>query len=468
MKACMGLLVLLLLTVSPLRSLAGSGPDCIRECLICAALSDPEQYTEGTMKSMEMIVPGRDNWLFRSSFDLAETFGIPPDSLASFRELVSKLQSRGISLAIVVQPTRGLMHVDKVIQARAPFNHARARASLARFLDQLRQNGVITPDILTLVDEPPAEDYFFRRDHHWTPAGARATARVAAGAIRQTPVHASLTSKAYVTAKSIIIPKDGTMNTALKHVCGNNFGMQFVQGYQTVPAANDASALFGEASAPEVVLLGTSNSANREDERKTFNFAGFLQEYLAIEILNYGLQGSGQDGSFIQYLHSPDYDPSNPPKLIIWELPANYRLDDPLMYRQLIPALSGQCTADRARLSQTTPLPAQPDAEDENRRRRVEVLSNTGRNRAELTGFEGYLDLRFSDPALKEFYVIVYYDNGERDKVWYRRPGIVNGGQYFLSLSRAPQHRSANVLSVFVEPTQAVTAASTLELKLCD
>ena len=40
----------------------------------------------------------------------------------------------------------------------------------------------------------------------------------------------------------------------------------------TVPAGDDLCALFDEQSSQEVVLVGTSNSAARDDDTKNYNF----------------------------------------------------------------------------------------------------------------------------------------------------------------------------------------------------
>lgn len=80
---------------------------------------------------------------------------------------------------------------------------------------------------------------------------------------------------------------------------------------------------------------------------------------------------------------------------------------------------------------------------------------------------KGFLDIRLSDRNVKDFYIIVYYDNGARDKVWFRREAAVGGGQYYLELSRAPEFAGANLLSVFLEPTKAGSAATDVETRLC-
>ena len=454
--------LLLALLLAPSAN-AGANDNCTDlDCLFCAAMQDPNSYLEGNMKLMKELTPGQDRWLFRSEVDLTNSFGMPRNMTREYARLIDALAAKGIELGMILQPTRGLMHRDKVRPDKTQgFDFELARNNYDAYLEQLRQAGALVPDLTQLVDHPPEQEYFFRRDHHWTSDGARATARVVADAILQQPVYQRLRNKQYLTEAGLTQYKDGTLNLALSSLCGNDFGFQYVPGYRTVPAVNDVSALFDEQPDPEVILLGTSNSAARDEENKQFNFDGFLKEYLSIDLLNYALPGAGEYGAMVEYLNSDSYSPEAPPKLILWELPANYTLADPLMYRQLIPAIEGQCEEAETVLARRQERPSLKTAE------RVELLSNTGAGRRALAGYNGYLDIRIGDGNVKDFYIIVYYDNGTRDKVWIRREAIVSGGQYYLELSKASEFRNANLLSVFMEPTETSLTPTSLEVRLC-
>jgi len=432
-------------------------------CLVCEQLADDEHYTEGVMKAMKHITPGHGTWLFRSEYDLSNEFGLPKAFRSDFKRLVSEFNRRGTEVVFVVQPTRGMMHRDKVLEdKRYGFEFSDARENLAGFLKQLRDGGAVVPDVLPLVDNPSENEYFFRRDHHWTPDGAKKTAQIVAASIKSLPAYQDIEPKSYVTEKGTVIPKDGTMNRSLRHICGNNYGMQYVQGYQTVPADSDEDALFGDPADPEVVLVGTSNSAERDDDYKNYNFSGFLKQALEVDILNYALPGAGQEGALLQYLLSDDYLIENPPKILIWELPASYHLDDEKIYRQLIPAIKGGCDASQqVVLSKEHALPALA------KEQRMEILSNTGSTQKQLVNFKGFLELEFSDKNIKDFYVITYFDNGARDKVWFRRTGIVDGGKFYLEVSQDKRFKNANLMSIFIESSEPVEKASTLKAGLC-
>lgn len=437
---------------------------CDQGCLECPGLADPAQYAEGSMKALRMLTPGRDRWLFRSETDFATEFGFPDAGSANqFGRLVKALRQGGTELVMILQPTRGLMQREQLRpEQAAEYDFERARAGLVRFQHQLADANAIVVDMVPLVDQASDMEYFFRRDHHWTPAGAEATAHQVAATLDGLPLAERLPSRDFVTEPGALIRKRGSLNSGLGQICGNHYGHQYLRTYQTRPASQASEAdLFGDAPKPEAVLVGTSNSAARDDEQKHYNFDGFLKEALGTDILNHALPGAGAAGALQQYLHSADYDPDNPPAAILWELPLNYRLEDPLMYRQLLPAVAGQCEGQDVIFQQTSNLP--PLVEHQ----RYEVLSNTGDRHRDLRRLQGYLDLRFSHRGLREFYIITYYDNGERDKVWVRRPAAMDGGQYFLELTRDTELTQANLLSVFIEPTQATDQPSDVEIRLC-
>ena len=434
------------------------------ECLLCDGLTDSSRYAEGVMKAMSQIAPGHDNWLFRSDFDLSSDFGIPQAMVPQFRRLIATFKKLGTEVAMVVQPTRGMLHPDKVRDdKRYGFDPTLSRARLSHFLSQLEEAGAIVPDVTRLLDSPQTEEYFFRRDHHWTPFGARVTAELTVEALLNHPVYEELAEKKFVTEAITKIAKDGTMNRALRQICGNNYGFQYVQGYQTVPADEDgADALFGDSGDPEVVLIGTSNSASRDEAFKNYNFDGFLKEGLSVDILNYALPGAGQEGSLLNYVLSEDFDPEAPPKLIIWEHPVNWRLEDPLMYRELLPAISGGCSHNRKMVTPLTKdLPAMEAGT------RVELYANAGKHQQDFSKQRGFIELNFSDANIRDFYVITYYDNGARDKVWYRRASAVTGGRYMLELSTDANVAGANLLSVFIEPSEPLENEASVEFQLC-
>ena len=432
------------------------------DCLLCPAIDNPQSYPEGNMQLMHMLTPGNDRWLFRSDIDLTNSFGMSTDNLSGFTRLVQEFSSQGIELAMVIQPTRGLMHRDKVRDDyMRDFNFELARENYVKYLGQLRKAGAIVPDLTQLIDNPPADEYFFRRDHHWTSAGAMVTAKLVADELIKHPIYELLPRKKFQTRIGNTQFKDGTLNLALNSLCGNNYGFQYVPGYTTIPEIDNFDQLFDDEPDPEVILVGTSNSASRDAENKQFNFDGFLKDYLRTDLLNFAMPGAGEFGSLIEYLNSTVYSNTNPPRLIIWELPANYQPGSELMYRQLIPAIRGQCSDDSLLFNSVKRIGISVDE-------RIELLNNTGLDRKDLRNLTGgYLDIRTNNRNFKNFYLLIYYDNGQRDKIWIRREAVVSGGQFYLELSDMPEFRNSNLLSVFIEPTEDHAVPTTMEVRLC-
>ena len=83
----------------------------------------------------------------------------------------------------------------------------------------------------------------------------------------------------------------------------------------------------------------------------------------------------------------------------------------------------------------------------------MEVLANAGKQRQQTAGQGSLiLDLTFSHSALKDFYVLAYYDDGQREKVRIRRPGRLDTGRFTLRLD--PPGNGSHLLSVLLQPKQ--------------
>lgn len=437
----------------------------LTDCLICPQLFEESTYARGVLKSLKYITPGKDNWLFRSDIDFNKELHIPEAHLNNFSGMIEALKQTGISLVIMVQPTRGLMHSDKILSEHDfDFSFNESKSSYETLIKQLNSLGAVAPNVLSLLRKDMPHEYFFRRDHHWTPAGARETAKLVAETVKALPVYNDLTKKRFVTEESVLISRLGTMNDGLQYICGNNFGWQYVQGFQTVPAEEtddvDEADLFGGDDAGEVVLVGTSNSALREDEYKNYNFDGFLKEYLSVDIQNFAIPGSGRGGSLLRYLSSTDYDPEHPPSLIIWESPGGRRFDEQNFYRQIIPAIRGGCES-----GQSAVLEANQKVPPLTPTKRVQILSNFNTDDQAVLESTHFLELKIGDTNVNDFYVIIYFDDGSRDKIHFRKGDALEGGKYYLQMNQ--DSRGKRIFSVFLEPRVQTNEAVDIGIKLC-
>lgn len=429
----------------------------------CAALSDPETYAEGSMTSMRQLVAGEPYWFFRTEVDLQQSFPLEPASREAFAELVARLEQRGVRLVVMLQPTRGLMHADALVSPwKERYSRAAARQSFLEKAQALRSLGAVVVDMEPVLTGKHEQEYFFRRDHHWTPYGADVSARQVAKAMLADPGIDQLAEMAFETRPAILLRKMGTMNMAVSMVCGNSYGFQWVRGSVTVPAeeTDSADALFGDVATPAIALAGTSNSDNRDDRYKNYNFQGFLQQYLHRDVVNFAMTGGGATGSLEDLLLSEAYQKGQF-RYLLWELPVSYALQDQITWRQLLAEASGGCADKTLLASETVTLPISEADE------RAEVLANAGQNRRVTAGKPHLLlDMNFSTTNLKEFYVLAYYDDGQREKIRIRRPARLDTGRFMLRLD--PPGPQSNLLSVLLEFEQPVAATMEVETSLCD
>lgn len=420
-------------------------------CALCPATRDPASYSTGFLKSFRTLLAGRDGWLFRSEDDLRLQFGPDEHGLRELAQLRAALEARGVTLVMMIQPPRGLMHRDRLSAGdRARYNAELAQFSYVHTLQELRRVGVVVPDLERLVYKPGG-DFFFRADHHWTPEGARRTAEVVAERIRELPAYEQVERKSFVTRPSGLFRKRGTFHKAVQRICGFGATPQYVRSYVTEPAEeSDGAALLGESAPPSITLVGTSNSD------PAYNFAGFLSERLSADILNASIAGGGLDGSMLSYLGSREFR-EQPPRILIWELQPYHNLSDAEFYRQAIALVDGGCDGRPAVLSDERPLHAG----------RNELLFNGGGRVMDLRGGDHLLDVRFSNPAVRELEAVVWYTNGRRDTVSLQVTPGSNDGRFVFGLRRDGEWGDWTFLSLDVHPVTAPTHGERIETRLC-
>src|SRR4051812_36198194 len=195
-------------------------------CSLCPRAADPHAYDGSQyLGDFRALVDGRDGWLFRSAMDLTTTFEITDESLHGLKRLSEALKQRGTELVLVYQPPRGLMDPDKLTPAeRKAYDFDAAHRNYSAALERLRQGGdVIVAPLDKLVDEHKDYEYFFRRDHHWTPSGAEHSAKVVADAIRALPVYESIPHKTFETHPAGVLAKPGTLQKIAAQLCGGGY-----------------------------------------------------------------------------------------------------------------------------------------------------------------------------------------------------------------------------------------------------
>ncbi len=421
---------------------------------LCPAAQNPSNYNSKYLSFFTTLVQGEGDWLFRTRYDLRTDFGTTREGYSQFKRLHDALKARGVELMIVYQPTRGLVNREKLTAAeKATFDYDLAKKNYLQAVAELRKTGIWVTDLSPLFDEQGKDtDYYFKADHHWTPAGAERTAKLVAETMKQIPGFAEIPKKEFESKVTGLLPKAGTLHKTATNFCGVSYATQYVDRYETVAAgATGSDDLFGDESNPQIALVGTSNSG------PAYNFAGFLEQHSGAEVLNMSVSGGGFDSALLQYMSSQEFHDS-PPKILIWEFATHYDLAQQSFYRQAVPLVNNGCEGRPAVMKNKVTL--KPGSN--------EVLVNGSDKLRTLPARDYLVDLTFSDPSVHESMATIWYLNGRRENFKIEQSDRVDtGGRYVFELRNDADWRDLNVLAMEIHSPENMPAKLSVEATLC-
>lgn len=422
-------------------------------CELCSKAFEPAAYESGYLESFEMLAQGYEGWLFRTRDDLPDRLRLEPESYAVIGRLQRTLADMGVQLVMVPLPPRGLMAWDRLPPYLADESRRRSvRVSYEAMLEDLRAEGVVVPNLAALLDSEPKQPFYFRRDHHWTPYGARATARATAEAIRRIDGFADLPARSFDTRQQGVVTKSGTLVSAVERLCGFGYPEMVTERFVTSSEGQGAD-LFGDAQRPQVVLAGTSNSAG------AYNFAGFLAQALGVDVLNQSVVGGGLESSMLQLLLSDAFR-DDPPRVVVWEMPAYSNFNEESVHRELDAARFDGCADRETVLSAEKPL---------DRIGLTEVLFNGGGEVRSVRSENLIVDVQLSSPAVKELELSVWYINGKNDQFTIEHSDRVDtDGRFMAALRATPDYRDAVFMGLDIGPgDEPLPDGTTASVRLC-
>ena len=429
-------------------------------CQLCPAAADNNNYQGSFLQSNYQIIEGQNGWLFRSQSDLKTDFVPNDDGLAMLSAFRKKLESRGSQVVLVYTPSRGLMHAAQL--NGWPFEYARALANYQKTLQAFRHAGFIVPplDQLTTLANNQADSYFFHRDIHWTPWGAQKTAELVASTVKSLPLYQQIPDKAFTTQLNGVMTQTGAMQAAVSHLCsGERFPSEYRQQYQTdavTPAATSntdsaSSVLSSSKGLGDVVLLGSSFSA-----LSRFNFDGFLKQALGKDVTNMALSGGDNRGAWAEYLSSDAYQ-QHPPRLIVWEVPAQYNMSDKSLLRQLIPLVDNGCQSKKVLMQQSQAL---------NQGTGTDLVFN--RSLIGTRASDLVMDMTISDPTVHNVQVRIWYQDGTHDEFLVKQnKRAQTGGRFVFLLARDASRRERNYLSMDITGVDSKQPTLTMNTSVC-
>lgn len=380
----------------------------------CANVQRQELVVDGSA-----LIAGSDGWIFRT-YDLTGEYDLQPGTIPGLTRFVQAWASRGTRVALVLLPPRGVLAASRVNRSdplAASFDPAAISAAYRIAIREMESTGAVVPDLLAESGKAKlGERFFFRRDHHWTPEGAKLAmnaviSRLGASLPAFTPVAFQNVLEKYRALPGVIA---GTMQKE----CGYEaFPPERFARFHSVRDQQSltAEALLGDAPPAEVVLAGSSH-ANKGME-DAFNVAGWLRTAAGTDVLNIGVDGGGFSTGLLNWMDS-DGARLTPPKLLVWEIAGRVPDGLPGFFREALPTMAGECAnpSDSARLT----LGA-----DEQR-----LFAVKGGPAAR----DSFVFLRSASPEFVEFRLTFETADRKKDAILIRRnTRIANNGRFFVA-----------------------------------
>lgn len=378
-------------------------------------------------------------------------------AVEGLERFLDALTERGVTPVVVLIPPPPLAAPEAAATVDTEgldWSLASATAGYHAMARWLESRGAVTVPVLEAALDPALDrGFFFMRDHHWTPAGSRAAARLVASTLRADPRWATQPHRTFATSKiqDATLAGGGSAAHGLKTRCGTTFPDVTLPVYRSKPTSPRQVGLLDDAPAYPVVLLGTSYSMMK------FGFPGFLREFAELEVLEVPVNGGRVMGAPLTYFTSRDYADS-PPVWVVWEmavvaeaLPDNGvvpAMADPDVYRELVPAVHGRCAAPV--MSGSAPLGPGDN-----------LVFAAGAAAPPAAGH--YLVLETTDGTPGPLTVVTHFADGTDDRFAFGRYSRVESRESFFL--EPPRHQSAGIESVFVEATDA--ASGEVRYQLC-
>lgn len=262
------------------------------------------------------VIVGKDNWLFTAE-EIALTRGQEARlkaELAFMNRIREELASRNVRLVLALLPEKADIYREKLVPARAGDGDLGLK-NYAAFRKWLTAEGFEVPDLRQpLLDRKAEGEVFLRTDTHWTPAGAAAAAEALGaylGPVSNTGFRLAKGGQTEITGDLTRYISAGRLRAA------KAYGPETLQRMALDGPAAGSNDIFADEAIP-VTLVGTSYSANPD-----WGFELALKASLQSDVLNVAEIGQGPFKPIQAYLDSDAFR-SNPPRLVIWEIPLRY------------------------------------------------------------------------------------------------------------------------------------------------
>ena len=420
-------------------------------------ITDPaiRQLGPNSLYWINELYQGETGHLFLPS-DYRQTFNNVPSTFAYLKRFNEALAARNIQLAIFILPPRAMIYQESLQSTPRPYPFDVGYENYLAGLQNLRDIGIVAPDLATpFIELAKTDSVYFRRDHHWTAEAAREAAKALAADLQENEIYQAIPKQSYVTSLADVgVLDDSTYMLRVEAVCGIEIEDEPINLYATELVLDEtdaetssglSSSLFDEAPKIPVVLAGTSHSA-----KEVFNVAGFMQEALSADVVNVSVEAGGPYPSLLQFFSDSELRSTiNEPSILVWErefqgsfIP-NFEKD----LRQLTPSLSGICSDEEAVAM-----------------RRIEATGGTSLGMAvppDISGTDFYLSAEIDDLSIRLPTVNMHYTGGKQESLVLGNPRI-RPDTYFAEVFSAEAGELNNLFMTFPKDVFGM-----ITLKIC-
>ncbi|WP_185066982.1 alginate O-acetyltransferase AlgX-related protein [Vibrio ponticus] len=262
-------------------------------------------------EGMTGVVIGTDGWLFSQ-----EEYELPVESrlagnIVFIEDTAKTLQRLNIALKIMLIPEKAEIYSH--LSPKQQLRGEQLRLRVTRSLDAIQVKYL---DLFSVFSShSDNSELYLKTDTHWSPVGAKVAATTLANQLLSkgdTPYLSQLTETQEFRGDLLnFIP----VYPYFKSLGPSPDSLPI---YRTAPEANNEDALFGDQPLPELVLVGTSYSAN-----PNWNFPGFLREAASQDLIDMSVAGEGPFKPMLHVLNDTSLLEGGV-KTIIWEIPIRY------------------------------------------------------------------------------------------------------------------------------------------------
>ena len=372
----------------------------------CADLLNKDALPKKYAKSAPIYSDAESGWIFTKD-QLKDRYDMKSTSQELVQAIADEFAERDVQLAIMVAPPRPVVAGQEQLDAamgNERYDVEAARASFDKLIEGLSQTGAIVPNLsdVALADPAIREDFYFRRDTHWTTVGAAVSA-IELAELVNTRAPDLFPNDGVFRAADLVpsdtIEEEGSLAKIVTTVCGKSPDVETATSFDLTRGGG----LLGDAqNGPSIALVGSSFSDRYK--RDHYRFGDALARAFDADIENYSVSGGGPIGAIEAYILSGALDRREHP-IVIWELPYTESFNSTSFLRQLLGALQ--------------------------RRTATQIVSEFGSgtdavsiNVEDGAGFSG-IEIVSADLSNQSFRLEVHFDNGSKSRVSLNRRGAV-------------------------------------------